>query len=278
MEKKNPLRGEERRVISTKLYRPEFANLMKICDAEGKKVNGKLRELIMEEVDEKVGRAGYDKNSLKEFNINTVEEYNNNLTIEKICKVKLVDKIDNNFVQIGRRFLFEEDMFLAGSNIVPRLPRLGMDVSIWEVDFLINNLNEDNKIKKINFKEDLNEFPKHVFDLNNSVVLLSTKFYVEVFTKLSHRIDYDEKYPRLDKIYRIVPISETILENKIIIIDSDAILWEKKKFHNQYTGKEEKIDLQVKPVSNFQAEILVRSINKIKMLDPELIKILEVEN
>lgn len=57
---KNPLRGEERRVISTKLYRSEFANLMKICDAEGKdgkpkSLHQKLRELVQEEVNEKLG-------------------------------------------------------------------------------------------------------------------------------------------------------------------------------------------------------------------------------
>lgn len=55
MSNKNPLRGEERRVISTKLYRPEFANLMKICDAEGKKINAKLRELVQKEINEKLG-------------------------------------------------------------------------------------------------------------------------------------------------------------------------------------------------------------------------------
>jgi len=53
--KENPLRGEERRVISTKLYRSEFANLMKICEGEGKSVHQKLRELVQKEVNEKFG-------------------------------------------------------------------------------------------------------------------------------------------------------------------------------------------------------------------------------
>ena len=51
MEKTNPLRGEERRVVSTKLYRHEFVNFMKICETERKKVNAKLREMIQNEIE-----------------------------------------------------------------------------------------------------------------------------------------------------------------------------------------------------------------------------------
>ena len=51
MENKNPLRGQERRVVSTKLYRIEFVNFMKVCNAECKKVNAKLREMITSFVD-----------------------------------------------------------------------------------------------------------------------------------------------------------------------------------------------------------------------------------
>jgi len=50
MKEKNPLRGQERRVISTKLYRIEFANFIKICEAENKKINAKLREMILKEI------------------------------------------------------------------------------------------------------------------------------------------------------------------------------------------------------------------------------------
>ena len=53
----NSLRGEERRVISTKLYRSEFANFMKICEAENKSVHQKLRELVQKEIKEKLGGA-----------------------------------------------------------------------------------------------------------------------------------------------------------------------------------------------------------------------------
>ena len=55
MKEENSLRGEERRVVSTKLYRHEFVNLMKVCEAEGKKVNAKLREMIRKEINKKLG-------------------------------------------------------------------------------------------------------------------------------------------------------------------------------------------------------------------------------
>ena len=55
MEKKNPLRGEERRVISTKIYKAEFNLLKKICDREEKTINAKLKELVKNEINEKLG-------------------------------------------------------------------------------------------------------------------------------------------------------------------------------------------------------------------------------
>ena len=55
MEIENNLRGEERKIVSTRLYRPEFVNFIKICEGEGKKVNAKLREMIREEIKDKLG-------------------------------------------------------------------------------------------------------------------------------------------------------------------------------------------------------------------------------
>ena len=48
-------RGEERKIVSTRLYRSEFANFAKICQAEGKSVNAKLREMIRKEVNKQFG-------------------------------------------------------------------------------------------------------------------------------------------------------------------------------------------------------------------------------
>ncbi len=48
---KNLLRGEERKIVSTRLYRSEFANFTKICQDENKSVNQKLREIIRREIE-----------------------------------------------------------------------------------------------------------------------------------------------------------------------------------------------------------------------------------
>jgi len=51
MAKKNPLRGEERKIVSTRLYASELIYFKKICEREGKTVNAKLREMIRKELD-----------------------------------------------------------------------------------------------------------------------------------------------------------------------------------------------------------------------------------
>jgi len=55
MQEENDLRGEERKIVSTRLYRPEFVNFVKVCESEGKSVNEKLREMVRNEVNDKMG-------------------------------------------------------------------------------------------------------------------------------------------------------------------------------------------------------------------------------
>lgn len=55
MSKEDTLRGEERKIISARLYRSEFANFMKICNVERKSVNQKLREIVREEIKKNFG-------------------------------------------------------------------------------------------------------------------------------------------------------------------------------------------------------------------------------
>src|SRR3989338_9188403 len=149
-------------------------------------------------------KMDYDEEKVKHFQESTVEEYNKSLIVEDITEVKLVEKTDGSFTQIGIKPLVDEDMFIL-PNFHPDLPGAGRLIAVGERDFLIKNILENTvkEIKRIEFKEDIKEFPKHITS-NNSIILLSTKFYVDVFTKLMNRIDYEEKYPRLDGMYRIV--------------------------------------------------------------------------
>ena len=48
--KGNPLSGEERKIVSTRLYKTEFLYFKKTCAHEKKSVNTKLREMIRKEI------------------------------------------------------------------------------------------------------------------------------------------------------------------------------------------------------------------------------------
>jgi len=54
MQEESDLRGEERKMVSSRLYRPEFVSFMKICEGEGKSVNAKLREMVRDEIRDKM--------------------------------------------------------------------------------------------------------------------------------------------------------------------------------------------------------------------------------
>jgi hypothetical protein len=53
--KNHPLSGEDRKIVSTRLYQSELIYLKKICEKEGKTVNKKLREMVREEIKQKFG-------------------------------------------------------------------------------------------------------------------------------------------------------------------------------------------------------------------------------
>jgi len=48
--KNNPLSGEERKIVSTRLYKTEYLYLKKLCEKEGITINTKLREMIRKEL------------------------------------------------------------------------------------------------------------------------------------------------------------------------------------------------------------------------------------
>jgi len=47
--KNHKLSGEERKIVSTRLYKSEFLFFKALCEQENKTVNAKLREMIREE-------------------------------------------------------------------------------------------------------------------------------------------------------------------------------------------------------------------------------------
>lgn len=217
----------------------------------------------------------YDKEKVRRFKMYTIEDYKNSLDIGELAQVKKVKRTDGTFIQIGVRPLLE-DNFLILPNFDPRLPGIGSEIAIGEIKFLIDELLNTNEIKREKLERDkIEDFPKYL-DFNEAVIVISTKFYVDIFTRLMRRIDYQEGYPRLNWNYKIISIPEKIMGNKILIIDKRAILIEKQAFLDKDIGNEETIDININPVLPGKVEITIRSVNKIKYIETELIKIVEV--
>lgn len=221
--------------------------------------------------------VNYNQEKLKKFHEYTLQDYEGSLIVDKIVDMHLVEKTDGSFIQIGIRPLIEEDIFID-PGFSEYLPGAGRTVAIGEEEFLISKILENKEIERRDFKENLKEFPKKVYEIDNAVILLSTKFYVEFFTNLMNRIDYEENIPRLDKRFKIISISERILGNKIIILDRNAILWEKEIFEDKTTGTAETLDISIKTIPGGKVDITLRSVNKITIVNPELIKILQVKD
>jgi hypothetical protein len=53
--KNHELSGEERKIVSSRLYASEFIFFKKLCQQEGKTINTKLREMIRNELNMEEG-------------------------------------------------------------------------------------------------------------------------------------------------------------------------------------------------------------------------------
>ncbi len=221
----------------------------------------------------------YNPQKVKKFHEYTLSDYNGSLRSEKIVEPKLVKKSDGSFTQIGIRPVLEDGLLIE-EGFSEYLPGAGRMVAIGEADFLINNLLENKEIKRVEttLKEFL-DFPLRHAEFAKATILLSTKFYVPFFTKLMNRIDYKQGSTILDYGNNIVSIPQSVLNNKIIILDPRAILWEKQLFVDKETGQEGTLDIQIKPAEEFgKVDITIRSVNKIRDINPNWIKILEVKD
>lgn len=275
--------AEERdeQVVASKLPRIEFANFKKLCDLEEKTPSKKIRELINKEVDEKFGslyKSIYDKEKIKQFQTSTIRDYNNSLIVEEVCNVNFVDRTDGKFTQIGLRPIIEEDIFLPEGNVFPELPSLGRHIAVGERDFLINSILENEGIQRVKInKNEIEKFPSEV-DFNESSIFISNDFFVNIAKLLMKRIEYKDHKTLLDSHHSLFFVPGEAMRNKVIIIEKDAILWTKQKFHNQFTNKEGGLDISVEPMIGGKVDIVARSVNRIKSLYPEGIKIIEVED
>jgi len=276
----NSIEKRDEQVVASKLPRIEFANFKKLCDLEEKTPSKKIRDLINKEVNEKFGglyKSIYDKEKIRQFQTNTIWDYNNSLVVEKICKVNFVNRTDEKFIQIGLRPVIEEDIFLPGGDVFPKLPSLGMQIAIGERDFLVNSILGNKEIKKVKIdKTEIEKFPNEI-DFNKSSILISNDFFVNIAQLLMKRIEYKDHKMLLDSSHSLFFVPGEVMRNKIIIIEKDSILWTKQKFQNQFTNKEESLDISIEPMIGGKVDIVARSVNRIKSLYPEEIKILEIE-
>ncbi len=277
------LTEEERdnvKIVSSKLPRNEFANFRELCNIENKTSSKKIRELINKEVNERFGgmyKSKYDMEKIKQFQVHTINDYNDSQIINDICKVNFVERTDGKFTQIGLRPIIKEDIFLPEGNVDPRLPSLGMQITMGERDFLIQNILDNKEIQRVKIKkEEIKEFPKEM-NFRESTVLISLDFFVGLSQELMHRIEYKDSKVILDFYHKLIFVPGKMMKGKIIFIDKDAILWTKQKFYNQFTGKDESLDISIEPKIGGKVDIIARSVNRIKSLDNEMIKILEVE-
>jgi len=209
-----------------------------------------------------------EKEKLKEFHESIIEDYNRSLEVEDLTNVRTTEKTDLSSTQIGMRTIIPEEVFNS------LYQSFGREVAIGETAFLLDYLLNCKEIKKSQISEDT-KFTEHL-EFNKNLIIFSTKFYVSIFTKLINHVVYGKGHPLLYGIYPLISIPEKILGNKIIIIEKDAILIEKELFTDELTGKKEKINVITKDLIE-GVEVMFRSVLKIKHIDFERIKILEVE-
>lgn len=218
-----------------------------------------------------------DQKKIKQFCEGVIEDYRRELVVEQLVQVSTTEKTDGEFIQIGIRPLLDQAMFsLESYDIV--LPGAGRMIALKERDFLVEQILKNKQIKIIKFQEGLEELPKHFYEFDNPIILISSKTYLPFSKSLGKRIEHKNGTLLLDGTVKITPVPEQIMGNKMIIMDEKSVKWIKKLFYNEIIDKKKVIDIQFKTHSNGKIDSTIKSVNKIESMDPNLIKILKLEN
>jgi hypothetical protein len=206
----------------------------------------------------------YSEEKLERFHKCILDDYNTSLVIEKIANVGVVDKTDGDFTQIAIRPSLDEDIFTA-PNYAPELLGAGRVIAIGERNFLIKTLLSDTEIKTIKInKEDFS--PKR---LSDELGTLKASIFVPTTIKsnmlknriwLNH-IDFREN-AKFNYFYDLFSVPDSVLDNKILIIDKEAIFWKKQGFENHISKKIEKLDISIGSSRHGKADVLIRSVNQ----------------
>ena len=221
-----------------------------------------------------------DETKVKIFNEYILEEYARDLVVEDITDVNFTDKTDGTFTQVGIRPLIDLGT-LTEPNYDPRLTMAGRIVATGERDLLVHSIleSEIKRIKLDKTKLSPEELQKYLSTYWHAKIIISVDIEAEILKNKEwfYHIKFMGRKMKFNGLYDIIPVPTNIMTNTIIIIGDSAFLWTKQLFPNKITNKSEKLDIHISDtLNNGKLDITIRSVNKFEIMNPENIKIIDV--
>ena len=225
----------------------------------------------------------YEFKRVLQFMQTTLSEYHFSRIIDKIVSAREVSVPSKDFVQIAEHFLIEESFFQDEKEGEPAIHGLGGNIAHGEQDYIIKQILNNEKISKpikITEKQLTLQFlSEKVRNFIDPIILISTKFVSQLYTDKA--ANYRLKYGRieiLDNRIKLIFIPESILSNKIIVLESLSCYWFYIKKYNPITENQEILQIEIGNINkDGKTSVLVRTVGKLNINNHEKIKIYEVE-
>jgi hypothetical protein len=226
----------------------------------------------------------FEFDKMKQFVNSIITEYNQSRTVDIITNTQEVTTTDGTFLQIGKKYGFEREIFMKpkGRTVTsPIVHGFGREVAIAEENYIINEilkLDKVNKIKVKTSKFDLSFIVKESYDLDRCVLIIPSNFIDIIYDdkKFVGRLKYG-RYTTIDDRIKILIIPEIILKDKAILVGEMSCLWRHVKHLNPITDKLENIHIILKKDRvDDEIDVEMKTLIKLDIILPEKIKIFEI--
>ena len=227
----------------------------------------------------------YDKERVKAFYESILAEYDRDNIIDTILRINESDAPEEMFTyQVGITPLIDEDLFTNRGWALYTKDFLlaGRFIANGERDLLVNTLLSNKQLPRESIK--LSELtPKRLrssLGTNKYTILFPVGKELNVFSKDWMRyVSYTDgkKKPRMQFLsyYDMVPVPDTIIGNRIVLLDTRKVYWEQKLFTKGLTRETSRLDIQLREHENGKVRVWIRSVHKM-LLFPDAAKIIDL--
>jgi len=228
----------------------------------------------------------FDHDKIKMCMEAAISEYKRSRLIHHIVIAREVNDQQQDFKQMYYRPAIPISYFQKDKDPIfraPILPSMGNVVADNEINYLIQEIFENKKIKKIDIIQDKINYQFIITQAgslgHNTSIILPMEVYLHLFNDPLFDKNMRYEFPEKLMNFNIIPFSNEILNNKIIFIDKSSTIFRYVTTYNPVMGNSEILHIDIGLIEeDGNTDIYVRTLGKLEIYNPDTIKVYQIKN